>query len=101
MGDLLSTGLAHFAAVMVELSRLFASQISSRWSESFGFMASGTLKAMMLYDLFRNSAFDPILSHIFLWLSWFDSQVAVSSFSASMMMPPLLVLVTDRILPVD
>ena len=64
LGDLLSIGLAHFADVMVEPSRLLASHIYRRWFASSGFRARGTLNAIILNDLFRNSAFDPILSQI-------------------------------------
>ena len=99
LGDLRSTALAHLAVVMVDSSRLLASHISIRWSLSSGFRARGTLKAIIINVLFRNSAFAPILSHIVCWLSWFASQLAVSSFSVSTTIPPLLVLLTERILP--
>lgn len=100
LGDLRSIALAHFAEVIAVGSMLLASHISSRWLLSSGLMAMGTLKAIILNDLFRNSAFDPMTSHICLWLVIFESQVAASSLSASITVPPFLVLATERILPV-
>lgn len=101
MGDLRSIALAHFAEMIVDASMLLASQISCRWLLSSGLMAKGTLKAMILKDLLRNSAFDPMVSHRRLWLALLESQFAALSLSASIIVPPFRELVTERILPVD
>jgi hypothetical protein len=81
-------------------SRSLTSLISCRWLASSRLMSVGTLKAIILYVRVRNSAFDPIKSHSFLWLSTSLSQVAAASESASTTAPPPLVLVIDLSFPV-
>src|ERR1700678_3651414 len=64
------------------------------------FMPKGTLKAITLYDLTLNSAWDPSFSHSFFWFNKFESQLAAPSESPPLPVPPFLELTTARILPV-
>src|ERR1700678_2730299 len=92
--------LAHFADRIIDGSNPLASQIS-RWCSVFsGFMPRGTLNVITLNDLVLNSAVDPSFLHNFFWLDGFESQLAVSSESTSITVPPLLEMTTAHIFPV-
>ena len=82
-------------------SRLLASHISSWCSSWLGPMVSGMLKAMMLYICGQNWVFGPSNSQILCWLSVFAVRVAAASVSILIVVPPLLVLVREWILPSD
>lgn len=99
VGALLCTGLTHLIAVIVSSSKLLASQTSCRCFWSSGLSPNGTLKAMRLWTLERNTTVGPILLHKFLRFSWFDIQVVAASESISTSTPPLWSLLIDLIFP--
>src|SRR5271155_3960807 len=95
LGVLLLMALAHFAETTVVGSNPLASLISNWCSFSSGFIVSGTLNTIILQFLFQNSALAPSLSQSLPWFSMLDSQVAVSSVSASITVPPFLEFTAD------
>ena len=99
VGECLSIAFTHFADVMVAGSRSLALQISERWSESSGFRTKEMLNAIILKDCVRNSVLEPILSQRLRWLVAIESQLAASSLSASITVPPPRALVIVRICP--
>ena len=98
-GDLLLVGFAHLMVDMVSGLILLNSHISVRWFSSPGSMASGMLNAMILNILALNLIFGPLLSHIFFWFLGFAIQAEALSVVISIVIPPLLVVVMDWILP--
>ena len=92
--------LAHLVEVMVSWSSPLASHISGRWSVLSRSIERKTLKAMVLQVLALNSMLEPILSQSLCWLSVVEIQMAASSESISIRVPPFRVMAIVRILPV-